>query len=163
LAFGTGFTAGEARVVLEAVCAFFLFPRFATDPVVVLLFSDDALELELFALRVLRLRAIGTSGNAPTTGVAVFDVRPVLAASDAGTGTSRSMLSGSWCVCSSCFITSGSNGGAASKMSCGVDAPCTEVLSRTIPAACSSSAIALLLAACCTEWEDDGRRPLAAS
>jgi hypothetical protein len=45
----------------------------------------------------------------------------------------------------------------------GVDAVCTETLSRTIPAACSSSTIALLLGTCWTECDDEGRRPREAS
>jgi hypothetical protein len=163
LTFCTGFIAGDA--VAAFGCAFFLLPRFDTVPVVVLLFSDEVLELELplFALRLLRLRAIGISGKAPTTGVAVFDVRPGLVEAGIGVGTSISMLSGSGCPKSSNFMFDVSNGGGASAVSFGVDAPLAEVLSRTIPAACSSSVIALLLVTCCTEWEEDGRRPTGSS
>lgn len=142
--------AGEAVAVVG--CVFFLWPRF--DPVpVVLLFSDEVLELELplFALRLLRLLAIDISGNAPMTGVAVFEVRPGLAEAAAGAGGSTSILSGSGCPKSSNFMLDVSKGGGTSALSLGVDAPFTEVLSRTIPAACSSSVMTLLLAACCTE------------
>jgi hypothetical protein len=66
-----------------------------TGPVVVLLFSEEAFEFELLALRMLRLRDMGISGKEPTTGVAVFEFRPVLAASGAAIGMSMSMLSGS--------------------------------------------------------------------
>jgi hypothetical protein len=137
-----------------------LEPRFDTAPVVVLLFSDDVLELELplFVLRLLRLRAMGTSGKAPATGVAVFEVRPALVAAGIGT-VSISMLSGSGWPKSSTFITGVSVGCGASVVSLGVNVPFVDVLSRTMPAACSSSVMALLLVTCCTEWEDEGRRP----
>jgi hypothetical protein len=95
LTFGAGFIAGDAMAAFG--CAFFLWPRFDTVPVVVLLFSDEVLEWELllFALRLLRLRAMGISVKAPTTGVAVFEVRPALVAAGIGVGPSISMLSGS--------------------------------------------------------------------
>ena len=131
---------------------------------VVLLFSDEALELELelplFALRVLRLRAMGTSGKVPTTGVPVLDVRPIRVVAAAGVGTSISMPSGSWFPRSSTFMVEVSNDGGASKLSFGVDVPFVDALSRTMLAACSNSVIALLLVFWCIECEDDGRRPI---
>jgi hypothetical protein len=148
--FGTGFMAGEAVAVVG--CVFFLWPLF--DPVpVVLLFSDDVLEFEfpLFAFRLLRLLAIDISGKAPTTGVAVLEVRPGLAGAAAGAGASISILSGSGCPKSSSFMFDVSKGSEPSIVSFGVDAPFAEALSRTMAATCSSSVTALLLAACCTE------------
>lgn len=52
----------------------------------------------------------------------------------------------------------GTKDAAPSVVSCGVDALLAESWSRRIPAACSSSVIALLLGACCIECEVDGRR-----
>lgn len=91
-----GFTAGES-IAEVVVGPLFLLPRFDTVPAVVLLFSDEPLEFELpfCALRVLRLRAIGTSGKEPTLGVPGFDARAVRAADDIATGVSMSILSGS--------------------------------------------------------------------
>lgn len=145
-------------------CVFFLLPRFDPAPVV-LLFSDDVVELEfpLFTLRLLRLRAMGVSTNAPTTGVVFLEFRPDLTVADIGAGASMSMLSGSGCPKSSTFMLAVSKGGGISVLSFGVDAPFAEALSRTTPAACSSSVIALLLAACCAECEDDGRPVAVAS
>ena len=157
--FCTGFVAGDTVAAFGR--AFFLVPRFDTVPVAVLLFSDEVLEFELplFALRLLRPRAMSISGKAPTTGVAVFEVRPGLIEAGIGVGSSMSMLSGSGCPRSSSFIFIVSNGGGASAVCCGVKSPLAEVLSRIIPAACSSSVIALLLVTSCTEWEVEGRRP----
>jgi hypothetical protein len=81
--------------------AFFLCPRLDTVPAVVLLVSEEV--FELFALRVLRLLAMGISGKVPTTGVAVFDVRPVRVIVGAGIGVSTSIASGSSGSISSCF------------------------------------------------------------
>jgi len=80
-----------------ADCAAFLGARFETMPVTVLLFSDDAFELPLplVALRVLRLRAIGTSAKVPTIGVAVLEVRPARVVTGAGAGISISIPTGS--------------------------------------------------------------------
>jgi len=96
------FSAGEGMGAAVIEGAFFLCPRFDTTPVVVLLFSDDACEfdpfpLPLFALRVLRLRAItGRSGKVPIMGVAVLEARPArVVVVGVGAGTSMCMLSGS--------------------------------------------------------------------
>lgn len=153
------FIAGDAFPAFVFCCAFFFWPRFDTVPVVVLLFSDDVLEPPLFALRLLRLRDMATSGKAPTTGVEVLDVRPGRPEAGAGAGVSISMLSGSGCPTSSTFIFDVSNVGCASAGSFGVDVTFVEALSRVMPAACSISAITLLVGICCTEWEEDGRRP----
>lgn len=96
-----GLRAGESTAdVVDG--PLFLLLRFDTVPVVVLLFSEEPLELELpfCAFRVLRLRAMGTSGNDPTAGVLGLDARAALAADDIATGVSMSMLSGSSCTCS---------------------------------------------------------------
>src|SRR4051794_33675527 len=55
-----------------------------------------------------------------------------------------------------------SSAGGISAVSFIVDAPLADVSSRTIPAACSSSVMALLVT-CCTECEEEGRRPAEAS
>lgn len=127
-----------------------------------LLFSDEVVELllPLFALRVLRLLAIGISGNVPTMGVAVFDARPArVVVMGAGAGASDSLFSGSCVSASSCFkvaVGAGSNGGS-SVVSFGVDASLMDALSRMTPAACSSSVMALLLVVCGIECDDEGR------
>lgn len=142
--------------------AVFLFPRLDTVPVVVLLFSEEVFEVPvpLFALRVLLLRAMGISGNVPTIGVAVLEARPARVVTGAGVAMSISMPSGSCDSASSCFkaavVTVVSKSGS-SVVSCGVDPPLMEALSRLIPAACSNSVMTLLLLGCCTECDDKGR------
>lgn len=141
--------AGWAAVVVD--CEFFLYPRFGTSEPALLLFSDDVCEVPfpLLALRVLRLRAMaGASGAAPTTGVAVFDVRPDRAIDAGAGGASTSIGSGSCASCSSCLSGEVSVGIGVSAASFGVGASLVGAWSRTMPAACSSSVIALLVGAC---------------
>jgi len=136
----------------------FLLLRLGTVPAVVLLFSDDVFEVvwPVLPLRVLRLRAMGTSEMAPATGVAVLEARPGLAGPGINVAISTSRFSGSGWPRSSNFIADVSNGCGKFSVSCGA-VTSLATSSRTTPVACSSSAMALVLATCWAECAEEGR------